>query len=222
VASAIAVNAIRDHSAAGNGGKDASVLKGIVEQANATIIAEAQGDKRGMGTTLTAALVEGSNLHIAHVGDSRAYMLRGGQLYLITDDHSWVAEEVQQGRITAAEAEHHPRRNLLTRALGAAATVKVDAQTLPLEDGDLLLLCSDGLYGVVPNEAIKAELVKATDLNAAPARLIDLANQGGGPDNITVVLGRFGGPRGISAAATLEARCRRSRLRRDGARWQRF
>ena len=167
-------------------------LRRAVQEANATIVSEAQGDKKGMGTTATAGIIEGSRLHLAHVGDSRAYMLRGGRLYMITQDHSWVAEQVRAGALKPDEAATHPRRNLLTRALGSADHVEVDAQTIPLEQADLILLCSDGLYGVVPDEKIREELLRTPDLQAVCDHLVAEANRMGGPDNITVLVARHG------------------------------
>ena len=167
-------------------------LRRAVQEANATIVSEAQGDKKGMGTTATAGIIEGSRLHLAHVGDSRAYMLRGGRLYMITQDHSWVAEQVRAGALKPDEAATHPRRNLLTRALGTSGHVEVDAQTIPLEQNDLILLCSDGLYGVVPDEKIREELLRTPDLQAVCDHLVAEANRMGGPDNITVLVARHG------------------------------
>ena len=167
-------------------------LRRAVQEANDTIVSEAQGDKKGMGTTATAGIIEGSRLHLAHVGDSRAYMLRGGRLYMITQDHSWVAEQVRAGALKPDEAATHPRRNLLTRALGTSGHVEVDAQTIPLEQNDLILLCSDGLYGVVPDEKIREELLRTPDLQAVCDHLVAEANRMGGPDNITVLVAQYG------------------------------
>ena len=177
---------------AGGAAPGAEDLRRAVQEANAAIVAEAQGDKKGMGTTATAGIIEQSRLHIAHVGDSRAYMLRGGRLYMLTQDHSWVAEQVRAGALKPEEAATHPRRNLLTRALGTGDHVEVDAQTIPLEQDDLILLCSDGLYGVVPDEKIREELLKTPDLQAVCDHLVAEANRMGGPDNITVLVARHG------------------------------
>ncbi len=176
----------------GGAAPGAEDLRRAVEQANATIVSEAQGDKKGMGTTATSGIIEGGRLHIAHVGDSRAYMLRGGRLYMLTQDHSWVAEQVRAGALKPEEAETHPRRNLLTRALGASGQVEVDAQTIPLEQGDLVLLCSDGLHGVVSDQKLREELLTTPDLQAVCDHLVAEANRMGGPDNITVLVAQYG------------------------------
>ena len=196
VASAIAVQTLVDKFGPGSpfhgGGAapGADDLRQAVEQANAKIVSEAQGDKKGMGTTVTAGIMEGSRLHIAHVGDSRAYMLRGGRLYMLTQDHSWVAEQVRAGALKPEEAATHPRRNLLTRALGASGQVEVDAQTIALEQDDVILLCSDGLHGVVPDQKLREELLNTRDLQAVCDHLVAEANRAGGPDNITVLVAR--------------------------------
>ena len=203
---------------AGGAPPGAEDLRRAVQEANATIVSEAQGDKQGMGTTATAGIIEGSRLHIAHVGDSRAYMLRGGRLYMITQDHSWVAEQVRAGALKPEEAETHPRRNLLTRALGASGQIEVDAQTIPLEQDDLILLCSDGLHGVVPDQKLREELLRTPDLQAVCDHLVAEANRMGGPDNITVLVARHGAPRPAGTAArtsaTIVPRRRRGLTRR--------
>ena len=175
---------------AGGAAPGAEDLRQAVQEANATIVSEAQGDKKGMGTTATAGIIEQGRLHIAHVGDSRAYMLRGDRLYMLTQDHSWVAEQVRAGALKPEEAETHPRRNLLTRALGASGQVEVDAQTIPLEQDDLILLCSDGLHGVVSDQKLREELLRTPDLQAVCDHLVAEANRMGGPDNITVLVAR--------------------------------
>lgn len=156
-----------------------------------------------MGTTLTLGLIEGGRLHLAHVGDSRAYLLRHGDLRRLTQDHSWVGEEVRAGRLRPEEAESHPRRNLLTRALGADADVQVDTETFNLREGDLVLLCSDGLHGVVSDGEITTILGDGEDPQRACDRLVRLANERGGPDNVTVVAARIGPVTGQSEATTM-------------------
>lgn len=201
VASALAVRMVADRlGTRGEGatlvGGDASpypvALRRIAEDANAEIVANAQGERRGMGSTLTLSLFQGRSLHLAHVGDSRAYLLRGGELRLLTQDHSWVMEQVRAGLLAPEAAATHPRRNVLTRALGAAQTVESQTETVPLEEDDLVLLCSDGLHGVLRDDEIAAALRNAKGLQAACNTLIELANAGGGPDNITVLLARVG------------------------------
>jgi protein phosphatase len=142
-----------------------------------------------MGTTMTVALVEGSVVTIGHVGDSRAYLLRDDQLTQLTQDHSLVAELVRSGRLSAKEAESHPRRSVITRALGTDSEVEVDVLSLRAQDRDIFLLCSDGLTSMVSDEEIARLLLSARgDLDDAGKKLIAAANQAGGEDNITVVL----------------------------------
>lgn len=149
-------------------------------------VADKRG-QRGMGTTLVAALIGGNELHVANVGDSRAYRLREGTLSQLTADHSLVAEEVRAGVISAVDAWTHPFRNVLTRAIGGEPEVAVDLFNAPWLPGDRLLLCSDGLHGVVPDELILDALLGLEPEKAARA-LIDAANALGGPDNVTVIV----------------------------------
>ncbi|MDX6725203.1 MAG: family protein phosphatase, partial [Baekduia sp.] len=173
-------------------GSNEERLARLVAEANVTIHARAQSDDAlaGMGTTLTAAYVGEHDLAIAHVGDSRLYVLRDGELEQLTDDHSLVGELVRRGQISAEEAEDHPQRSIITRALGIEGDVVVDHHTWPVRDGDVFVLCSDGLTGMVPDAKV-AEIVRsAPDLSTAAQRLIVAANEAGGRDNITVVLFR--------------------------------
>jgi len=144
----------------------------------------------GMGTTLTAAaLVAGDRLQLAHVGDSRAYLLRDGRLAQLTADHTLVGELVRRGRMTAEQAAMHPERSVLTRAVGLDRDLEVDAPPpVDLAPGDQVLLCSDGLTEAVPEPRIAALLAEHADGDAACRALVAAANQAGGPDNITVVL----------------------------------
>jgi protein phosphatase len=169
-------------------------LRDAVVHANATVwqLAEDEPTYRGMGTTLTAALVEGRRLHLAHVGDSRAYLLRDGVFSQLTDDHTLVQHLVDEGQITRDEADSHPQRAIITRAIGVAPDTEVDAISLELEFGDQILLCSDGLTGTVDDHGIAAELRRGDDPDTTVTRLIEAANTGGGPDNITVVVLRYG------------------------------
>lgn len=143
---------------------------------------------RGMGTTLTATMVEGKRVHIAHVGDSRAYLLRGGSFSQLTDDHTLVQHLVDEGQITREEAASHPQRSIVTRAIGVSREVDVDSMTLDLEPGDQLLLCSDGLTGVVDDQTIAQELSGRHAAQETLQRLVEAANEAGGPDNITAIL----------------------------------
>jgi PPM family protein phosphatase len=171
-----------------------TALRDAVVAANRSVsqLAEDEPLYRGMGTTLTAVMVEGRRLHIAHVGDSRAYLLRGGQFNQLTDDHTLVQHLIDEGQITKEEAASHPQRSIITRAIGVARDVDVDSMTLDLQPGDQILLCSDGLTGVVSDEDICNALARdGDDEDTIIASLIDKANAGGGPDNITVVLLRY-------------------------------
>lgn len=179
-----------DHAAA------VTALRDAVVAANERVseLAEANPNYRGMGTTLTAALVEGRRLHVAHVGDSRAYLLRDGHFSQLTDDHTLVQHLVDEGQITREEAARHPQRSVVTRAIGVSWNVDVDSMSLELQGGDQLLLCSDGLTGVVEDEVIARTLLETEDPDAAVTTLIDQANEAGGPDNITVLLLRYEDP----------------------------
>jgi hypothetical protein len=144
-----------------------------------------------MGTTLTAAYVGEQEVALAHVGDSRAYCLRDGELLRLTDDHSLVDELMRQGRLTPEEAVEHPQRSVITRALGPEGTVEVDTRSFRARAGDVYLLCSDGLTTMISEELIAATLIAHPRLHDAGEALIAAANQAGGRDNITVVLIRL-------------------------------
>jgi serine/threonine protein phosphatase PrpC len=168
-------------------------LATAVRLANANIFksAEENPDQHGMGATLTAVWIDGAKLSVAHVGDSRAYLLRGGSLLQLTRDHSLVAEQVRRGILTAAEAEESDMQSVLLRALGAQAEIEVDAEEHTLFPRDVLLLCSDGLTRMVTEPEIAGTLQAETDPARAAEKLIALANERGGPDNITVVIVRL-------------------------------
>jgi protein phosphatase len=153
-------------------------------------IASTQRERAGMGTTLTAAYLDDSQLAIAHVGDSRAYLFRDGSLTRLTQDHSLVDELVRRGKLTEEEAAEHPQRSIITRALGPEPDVEVDTWTYPVRAGDLLLLCSDGLTSMISEERVGQILAHYGELESAAQALINEANQAGGRDNITVVLVR--------------------------------
>jgi serine/threonine protein phosphatase PrpC len=169
------------------------LLRASIERANAWVHAASVADplKAGMGTTLTALLVLEDRLALGHVGDSRAYRLRGGRLELLTHDHTVVAALLQAGLITREQAATSEVRNVLTRSVGSDPTADVDMRLLAAEPGDTLLLSSDGLHGVVAEETIAAVLLGEPDLTRAAAELVQRANDGGGPDNITAVLVRI-------------------------------
>jgi len=141
----------------------------------------------GMGTTAVCALVRGGSAFICHAGDSRAYLVRGGRLTQLTHDHSYVQELVDCGTITAEEAEHHPQKNIITRALGVDYRLDPEFTSLPVQKGDMILLCTDGLTNVLPKEKIE-EIFTKGGFYDIPDRLVDAANAGGGPDNITALL----------------------------------
>ena len=147
----------------------------------------------GMGTTVAAARFSGHSLSVAHVGDSRVYLIREGAMQPLTVDHSWVAEQVAQGYMTEQEAERSPRRNIVTRAVGVESTVDIDVFEMPVFNGDLLLLCSDGLTRGVTSGDILKTLEVHGDLRQKTDRLISLANEAGGDDNVTVMLIIVGG-----------------------------
>jgi len=149
-------------------------------------------DQQGMGATLTAAWIDGSRLSIAHVGDSRAYLLRGGSLQQITSDHSLVAEQVRQGILTPAEAEQSEMQSVLLRALGSQPDIQIDAEEHGLIARDILLLCSDGLTRMLIEPEIAGTLQAEPDATRAAQKLVELANDRGGADNITVVVVRIG------------------------------
>ncbi len=167
-------------------------LAGLVAQANGRVYSQAQSDDQfaGMGTTLTVAYVGEDDLAIAHVGDSRFYVLRDGELEQLTDDHSLVGELVRRGQISAEEAEDHPQRSIITRALGIEGEVTVDHFSWPVRDGDVFLLCSDGLTGMVSDARVAEILAEAPSLAVAAQQLVAAANEAGGRDNITVILFR--------------------------------
>jgi protein phosphatase len=168
-------------------------LRSIALTANQRIhsLAEHDSSRSGMGTTLTAALVEGGSVSFAHVGDSRAYLFRDGELRLLTTDHSLVEELRRQGRLTPEQAEDHPQRSIITRALGPEAEVEVDTLSFSARPDDVFLLCSDGLTTMIKDEQIAEVLGSSESLADAVAQLVREANEAGGRDNITVVAFRL-------------------------------
>jgi serine/threonine protein phosphatase PrpC len=205
VASRVAVDAISEFVALTAGddeitwpfGLDESIsydgnrLKTAIRHANRRVleVTKERAEYEGMATTVAAVLVEGEVAHLAHVGDSRIYLLREGQFTQLTTDHSWVNEQVKSGIISPDQARTHPLRNVVTRALGGRVELNVDMQTHPMKQGDVLLLCSDGLTTMVPDDVIAGILTGAGDDLALAARsLVDEANSRGGEDNVTVLL----------------------------------
>jgi protein phosphatase len=192
VASGLAVDALGELPSEPDNAEDALVE--AITDANRRIHEKAQEDRElaGMGTTMTAALVHEGKVTLGHVGDSRAYRWREGELAQLTDDHSLVAELERHGKLTAAEARVHPQRSMILRALGIASEVEVDTYCFEGREGDLFMLCTDGLCGLVHDEVIAEVLRNAQSLELAAQELIELANLSGGPDNITTVLFRLG------------------------------
>ncbi|MCD6014576.1 MAG: protein serine/threonine phosphatase [Solirubrobacterales bacterium] len=191
VASRIAAESFDSADRPGESGE--SYLRSIAEAANDRIHSLAQHDssRSGMGTTLTAALVEGDEVSFAHVGDSRAYVYRDGALRLLTSDHSLVEELRRQGRLTDEQAEDHPQRSIITRALGPEEEVEVDTLTFSARPDDVFLICSDGLTTMIKDERIAELLETSPNLDRAVDQMVSEANEAGGRDNITVVAFRL-------------------------------
>jgi serine/threonine protein phosphatase PrpC len=188
VASRLAIEAFQ-HELPGSGPPEQRLAE-CVRAANRTIyeMSRSEDERAGMGTTLTAAYLDDSDLAIAHVGDSRAYLFRDRRLKRLTQDHSLVEELVRRGKLTEEQAAEHPQRSIITRALGPEPDVEVDTWTYPVQAGDVLLLCSDGLTSMISEETITEILAGTPVLRDAAERLIGAANEAGGRDNITVIL----------------------------------
>jgi serine/threonine protein phosphatase PrpC len=187
VASSLAAAALQTGDVDGGGKERVATL---IQAANQSVYERSSRDAEvaGMGTTMTAALVEGAIITFGHVGDSRAYVLRDGTLEQLTDDHSLVAELVRGGKLSAEEAEHHPQRSVITRALGTDPDVDVDTFTVEARDGDVFVLCSDGLTDMVGDAEIGEVLGEPREsLKEAAEELVRRANRAGGQDNITVI-----------------------------------
>ena len=192
VASRIAAEAFDERT---DEGTPEQQLARVALEANRRIFDLAQKDssRSGMGTTLTGLLVDGEEVAIVHVGDSRAYVFRDGELRQLTRDHSLVEELRRQGRLTPEEAEEHPQRSIITRALGPERDVELDVHTHRARSGDLYLVCSDGLTSMVREDRVREIVAGAGSLHGAVDALVAEANEMGGRDNITVVLFRLGG-----------------------------
>jgi protein phosphatase len=173
---------------------EANRLKTAIRLSNKRVFkaADNREDYTGMGTTCVAALANGNVLTIGSVGDSRCYLVRDGQLTQLTRDDSWVSAAWAEGILTAAEIEKHPLRNVITKAVGAKETLDIDTVEHAMESGDVALICSDGLHGMINDEKIIELLTPMpASLEEAATRLIDAANEAGGKDNVSVVLVRF-------------------------------
>jgi protein phosphatase len=188
VASKLAAAALKETHP--EGASDAEKVTELIQEANRRVYERAHSDPAtsGMGTTMTVALVDGDKVTIGHVGDSRAYVVRGGELEQLTEDHSLVNELLKSGKLSREEAETHPQRSVITRAVGTDPDVDVDAFTVEAGEGDVFLLCSDGLTDMVADSDILDVVEKnRDDLDRATKALVSAANRGGGEDNITVI-----------------------------------
>lgn len=173
---------------------DGNRLKTAIRHANRRVLEATResAELEGMATTVAAVLVEDDIANIAHVGDSRIYLWSGGDMTLLTSDHSWVNEQIQTGVISPEQARSHPLRNVVTRALGGRADLLVDIQARKMEIGDVLLICSDGLTTMMADDEIAASLkASGDDIVKAARALVDESNERGGEDNITVVMMKF-------------------------------
>jgi PPM family protein phosphatase len=194
LASSLAAGAVRDDERPDAGSGERHVAD-LIQEANRRVYQRSNEDATvsGMGTTMTVALVDDHTVSFGHVGDSRAYLIRDGALEQLTEDHSLVAELVRTGQLSPEEAETHPQRSVITRALGSDPDVDVDTFSIEAQTGDLFMICSDGLTSMVDDEAILRTVEKHRDnLQAAAKALIKAANKGGGEDNITVVFFEIG------------------------------
>jgi serine/threonine protein phosphatase PrpC len=188
VASKLAAAALKETHP--EGASDAEKVTALIQEANRRVYERAHSDPAtsGMGTTMTVAIVDGDTVTIGHVGDSRAYVVRGGELEQLTEDHSLVNELLKSGKLSREEAETHPQRSVITRAVGTDPDVDVDAFTVEAGEGDVFLLCSDGLTDMVADSDILDVVEKhRDDLDRATKALVSAANRGGGEDNITVI-----------------------------------
>jgi len=192
VASALAVKTFADCMRASER-LNASAIHAAVERANAVVFEEAAGDDRksGMGTTFTALCRDGDTAHIAHVGDSRAYLVHNGAIMRVTLDHTLVEEMVLQGLITPSEAKNHPKRNYITRALGTGGSVEIDLIQLEIRPDDVYLLCSDGLSGYLEDRQMLSITLSEDGWQQKLKRLVQIAMDNGGSDNITAMYVTF-------------------------------
>jgi len=204
IASRLAAAALEDTDSGSLSGPER--VRSLIQEANRRVHERSSADPTtsGMGTTMTVALVEGDTVAIGHVGDSRAYLLRDGRLEQLTEDHSLVNELLKSGRLSPEEAETHPQRAVITRAVGTDPDVDVDAFPVPARDGDLFVLCSDGLTDMVDDEGILDVLERnGDDIARAAKALVAEANKHGGEDNITVVAFRIEGDADAPTSATM-------------------
>ena len=206
VASGLAAAALREAGTDGRSGEER--VTQLIQEANRRVFRRANEDRdaSGMGTTMTVALVEDGRVVFGHVGDSRGYLIREGSIEQLTDDHSLVAELVRSGRLTPEEAEAHPQRSVITRAVGTEPDVDVDTFTIDPEEGDLFLICSDGLTDMVDDGTIIEAIERhRDDLDEAANALVGAANRVGGEDNITVLLVEVGAEAEVADTQRAEA-----------------
>ena len=206
VASGLAAAALKETGTDGSSGEER--VTQLIQEANRRVFRRANEDREasGMGTTMTVALVENGRVVFGHVGDSRAYLIREGSIEQLTDDHSLVAELVRSGRLTPEEAEVHPQRSVITRAVGTEPDVDVDTFTIEPEAGDLFLICSDGLTDMVDDGTIIDAIERhRDDLDEAAKALVGAANRVGGEDNITVLLVEVGAEADVADTQRAEA-----------------
>ena len=173
---------------------DANRLKTAIRLANAEVFktADTNEELTGMGTTVVAALVAGDTMTVGSAGDSRCYLVRNGQMTQITQDDSWVSAALGEGILNSDDVEKHPLRNVITKAVGARDTIELDIVEQSLQAGDVALLCSDGLHGMVGDDVIAQLLIPGADsLEEITAQLVEAANEAGGKDNVTAVLMRY-------------------------------
>ena len=221
VASKLTVEHIEQHFTSGafastTADEFEEALRTLLQNVNQVVHTAGQDtDKRGMGTTCTLVVIKDDHLYYAHVGDSRAYLLKGGELDQVTDDHSWVEEMVRAGSLSKEEARTHPNRNVITRAIGLDAGVVVDTGVCALRDGDLVMLCSDGLNSMISDEEIHTVLEKSSFKNVC-TNLITAANEAGGHDNTSIAVAYLGDKwrSDASTRETLDIKPRRHFLKR--------
>jgi protein phosphatase len=206
IASKLAAAALEDTDPGTKSGEERVTM--LIQEANRRVHERATADPStsGMGTTMTVALVEGTTVTFGHVGDSRAYRYRSGVIEQITEDHSLVNELLKSGKLSPEEADMHPQRSVITRAVGTDPDVDVDAFTIDAEDGDVFLICSDGLTDMVGDDDILGVLDRFhDDLDRATKSLVSAANRGGGEDNITVVAFRISATDGVGPSERVPA-----------------
>jgi protein phosphatase len=221
VASKLTVDYIKEQFTSGafsstTAGEFEEELRTLLQNVNQVVYTAGQDtDNRGMGTTCTLVAIKDDHLYFAHVGDSRAYLLRDRELEQVTDDHSWVEEMVRAGSLSKEEARTHPNRNVITRAIGLDANVVVDTGGCALQDGDLVMLCSDGLNSMISDEEI-LNVLEGNSHKIVCTELIAAANQSGGHDNTSVVAACVGDQRKprTSDRQTVDVKSRRSFLKR--------